>query len=239
MSRPSLGHVPVDLAELTAAVEAVGMRLRGVAHVADLDPGDRELLPTVDGRAAVAIIVVGNVGGEMWPSFRDADPDGLPDDHALDRWTRARLEPIAARFGAAYLHPSDEPFWPVQRWAMAADVVEQSPIGLLIHPEFGLWHAYRGLFVLADDVSRVVPGTTRDGGSVCLGCVGQPCLSACPVDAIGTGRYDVVACRTHVASGSDPACAVLGCAARVACPVGVEFRYGPDQMGFHMRAFVG
>ena len=193
MSRHSLGHVPadddtnrpiepiepvdlIDVLALTAAVEAIGMRVRGAVSVSDLEPGDRAMLPKVDGRDASSLVVIGNVGGEMWPHFRRDDPHGRPDDNALDRWTRALLAPIAERFGAVYLHPSDEPFWPVQRWAIAADVVERSPIGLLIHPDFGLWHAYRGIFVVADDVSRKVPGTMRDGGGACVACVGQPCL---------------------------------------------------------------
>lgn len=219
------------------------MRVRGAVSVSALSAGDAELLPDVAGRPATAIIVVGNVGGEMWPHFRGADPGGTPADDALDDWTRSCLQPIADRFGAVYLHPSDRPYRPVQRWAVAADVVEPSPIGLLVHPEFGLWHAYRGVFVVADAIADATVDATAvapDGpGSPCLTCPDQPCLTTCPVDAIGPGRYDVEACRGHVAGGSDPACATEGCAARVACPIGVGFRYGPDQMAFHMQAFVG
>ena len=43
------------------------------------------------------------------------------------------LRPIAAQFGATYVHPSDEPFQPFQRWAQRADDVWSSPIGLLVH----------------------------------------------------------------------------------------------------------
>jgi hypothetical protein len=64
-------------------------------------------------------------------------------------------------------------------------------------------------------------------------------LTTCPVGAFTPGGYDADACREHVRAGVDPVCADEGCAARCACPVGVQFRYGRDQMRFHMSAFVG
>ena len=73
----------------------------------------------------------------------------------------------------------------------------------------------------------------------CLTCADQPCLTTCPVGAFTPGGYDVDACAGHVRSGVAPLCLDDGCAARRACPVGVADRYGPDQMRFHMLAFVG
>jgi hypothetical protein len=52
-------------------------------------------------------------------------------------------------------------------------------------------------------------------------------------------HYDHERCREHVRSGDEPVCATKGCAARLACPIGTDARYGPDQMAFHMGAFVG
>ncbi len=90
------------------------------------------------------IVVIGNVGGAMWPAFRAGEPQG---NDPLDTWTRAVLCPIAAELGADFVHPSDQPYQPFQRWAQRADAVWPSPLGLLIHAEYGLWHAYRGAFV--------------------------------------------------------------------------------------------
>ena len=147
------------------------------------------------------------------------------------------LRPIAEQFGAWYVHPSDEPFQPFQRWARRADDVWQSPIGLLVHGRHGLWHAYRGAFLFSDEVHGLP--AVGAATSPCLTCVDQPCLTTCPVGAFGPDGYDVAACAGHVRSDADPRCRTLGCAPRLACPVGVEFTYGPDQMAFHMQAFVG
>ena len=180
------------------------------------------------------IVVIGNVGGAMWPVFRAAEQ---PVDDPLDTWTRSVLVPLATSLGADFVHPSDEPFHPFQRWARQAEGIAQSPIGLLIHPEHGLWHAYRGAF-LFPTVLDGLPAPS-DTPSPCLSCADQPCLSSCPVDAFMIGNYDADACRCHVRSRAEPTCIEAGCAARLACPVGTDHKYGPDQMHFHMKAFVG
>ncbi len=218
-----------DYPEIAAVVESTGMIARG-GFVTDSD----DSLEMPDGRPVRAVVLIGNVSGAMWPRFRSEQP-AVPDP--LDTWTRATLLPIAESFGATFIHPSDEPYRPFQRWAQRADDVWQSPIGLLIHGEFGLWHAYRGAFLFP----RPVDGLPEIGRAVspCVACPDRPCLSTCPVDAFTVGGYDAAACALHVRTGRDPDCLHDGCAARRACPVGVGLRYDADQMEFHMRAFVG
>lgn len=220
-----------DVAE---ALETTGMIARGgfVAMPSD------DVAPLADGRRVHTVVVVGNVGGAIWPLFR-ADARRGPDP--LDDWTRRALAPIAARFGAGYVHPSDEPFIPMQRWARRADDVFASPIGLLIHPDHGLWHAYRGALLFPDPVDGLPPVGVRP--SPCDSCADQPCRTACPVDAFATDDaglvgYDHERCRDHVRSGREPRCLTGGCAARRACPVNAGGHYDADQMTFHMRAFV-
>ena len=216
-------------ADIAAAVEPTGMLARGGFTV-----GPDDAVPSLaDGRRPVSIVIVGNVGGAMWPTFRAEEGDE-PDP--LDAWTRRRLRPIADRFGAEFVHPSDEPFQPFQRWAQRASDVWQSPIGLLVHPTDGLWHALRGAFLFAEPVE----GLPSIGVAVspCVGCE-APCLTTCPVDAFSPDGYDHEACRGHVRSGEEPVCLERGCAARRACPVNADGFYGPDQMRFHMHAFVG
>jgi len=219
----------VDYREVTAAIAPTGMATRGGFATT---PQDELAMP--DGRPVLSVVIVGNIGRSMWPRFRAEQPDG---PNPLDAWTRATLGPIARSLGAAFVHPSDQPFRPFQRWAQRAEDVWRSPIGLLIHGEYGLWHAYRGALmfpVLVADLP-VLDGS----GSPCSVCADQPCLRTCPVDAFTPHGYDSSACASHVRTGIDPDCLHDGCAARRACPVGAEFRYQADQMEFHMHAFVG
>lgn len=236
----------VDYDAIVAAVERVGMIARGgfevpgrhgdaAAGAAPPLPDDLPPVPDLaDGRACRTVVVIGNAGGAMWPHFDRGRSDG-PDP--LDRWTRQVLQPIAERLDATFVHPSDEPFQPFQRWAQLADDVRPSPIGLLVHPTYGLWHAYRGALLFPGRVEGLPP--TGRQSSPCLSCADRPCLTTCPVDAFTPSGYDATACAGHVRSGRDPQCLDGGCAARRACPVGVAFRYDRDQMRFHMAAFAG
>jgi hypothetical protein len=216
--------------DVVEAVEPTGLVARGGFAT---KPSE-EMPPAPDGQRARCAVIVGNIGGVMWPRFRDEETD---DPEPLDAWTRSVLVPIAAELGAAYVHPSDKPYQPFQRWAQRADDVWPSPIGLLIHAEHGLWHAYRGALLFPYVLDGLPPTSARE--SPCLSCADQPCLTTCPVGAFTPGGYDSAACAAHVRSDAEPDCLHLGCAARLACPVNADGFYGPDQMLFHMRAFVG
>lgn len=222
----------VEYGDLVAALEPTGMLARGAFDVCP----DDDVPDLSGGRPARAVVMVGNTGGVDGPMWRRFSDERRDEPDPLDAWTRRVLAPIAERFGAELIHPSDRPFRPFQRWAQRAADVWPSPIGLLVDPDHGVWHALRGAFVF--DTGITGTPLTGTATSPCVGC-DQPCLTACPVDAFTVGAYDHEVCRAHVRSGTEPACATRGCAARLACPVHPDGVYGPEQMRFHMAAFVG
>jgi hypothetical protein len=122
---------------------------------------------------------------------------------------------------------------PFQRWALRADAVYSSPLGILIHPEYGLWHAYRAALFFHETLE--LPARW-DAPSPCESCTEKPCLSGCPVGAFSGGAYDVAACADHIAR-PETDCISVGCLARNACPVGLRWRYPEAQTRFHMTAF--
>jgi hypothetical protein len=124
---------------------------------------------------------------------------------------------------------------PFQRWAQRAEPVAPSPLGLLIHPRYGLWHSYRGALAFAQAFDVAAP---KRAPSPCESCDGRPCLSACPVGAFTGDGYAVGDCASWVGSVAGRPCAETGCLARHACPVGRDYAYGPEQASFYMRAFV-
>jgi hypothetical protein len=217
---------------LRSAVTAAGLAWRGTLAVG---PGD-QLPPLPDGRPVVNIVLIGMTGPAHWAAFRQSAEavDGAPDP--LDRWSRRQLQRLAAEFTALPLHPADgPPWWPFQRWAERAEPVHRSPLGLLIHPEYGLWHAYRGALALADPVPAPPPPPQP---SPCLSCRSRPCLTACPVGAYTTEGLAVRTCAGFLAGPTGEACLGRGCAARRACPVGTEHAQSPDQARFHLEAFL-
>jgi len=205
-----------------------GLVLRGGFH-----PEAGELVLD-SGEAVATLLLVGHVGSGIWPAFQAARTEG-PDP--LDRWSRRILEEVGEEFGGRPVMPSDgPPYWPFQQWAMRAEPVFPSPLGILIHPDYGLWHGYRGALLFGD---RLELPAAAAAASPCETCRGRPCLSACPVDAFCGGGYDVPACRAHLRSGAGEACLAGSCLARRACPVGREYVYGEDHARFHMAAFLG
>jgi len=218
--------------DIEAEVRRVGLILRG-----GFDCAAEDSVPSLpDGRPAQSLVLVGNAGSAVWPVFKESEEarDGMP--NALDRWTRRNLARIAECFGAQAFFPFDgPPYRPFQHWAQRAEPVQPSPLGILMHPEFGLWHAYRGALAF---VHRIEMPAVQERPSPCLTCADKPCLSACPVSAFSSEGYDVASCASHISGDEGNACMDGGCLARLACPVGADHRYVPAHQQFHMRAFL-
>ena len=210
--------------DLTAALAAHGLLPRGAFHVRPEDGAPE---------GAGTILLAGNARPGMWRAFANARPDG---EHALDAWSKIVLDDIAQRFEATAYYPSDgPPYLPFQRWATRAEPVTSSPLGILIHPDYGLWHGYRGALAFAG----ALPLPSRDDRpSPCDSCADRPCLSTCPVAAFGEGGYDVPACAAHLRADAGADCMAQGCRARRACPAGRDYIYEPAQAEFHMAAFL-
>jgi hypothetical protein len=224
-----------ELSELAAALQRHGMLIRGGFALTEDDERGLALFPDLAARIRDrTLVLIGNAGPALYDAFFAAGQ--ATGDNPLDDWTRRLVLPIAERFGARAAFPSDGPPWlPFQRWAMRAEGVKASPLGVLIHPRFGLWHAYRAALVFdraLDLPSAPIPAHPCDT------CVEKPCLTACPVGAVTAQGYAVDNCAGHVGSRDGQACRSIGCLARRACPVGIEHFYPDRAMAFHMAAFL-
>jgi len=186
--------------------------------------------------AAETIALLGWVGSEFWGAFATSPEAADGEPNPLDRWSRRGVDAIASDLGATALYPFSGPPWlPFQRWAQRAEPVAVSPLGILIHPDFGLWHSYRGALAFRERLELpAIPARA----SPCTTCAEKPCLTTCPVSAFSDAGYDVAGCRSHIATPAGAECMSGGCLARVACPVGPEHRHAPAQAAFHMRAFL-
>ena len=158
--------------------------------------------------------------------------------------------------GQAYYPFGGPPYHPFQRWAAKAEGLGASPLGLRLHPVYGLWHAYRFALLIptkpiptrqdeAIQIEHPSPQSMGKGSQplsdICSQCTSQACLKACPVNAFTLEGYDVNACANYLnaslkdASGN--ACMDHTCQARLACPIGADYRYTQAHGKFHMQQF--
>jgi hypothetical protein len=217
----------MKLADIQEAITARGLSFRGAFHPETDD------LPS--GIRARTLVLVGFTGRDNWQVFAASPEAGDGKGDPLDRWSRRVINAIAANLGATAIFPFDGPPWaPFQRWAQRAEPVYPSPLGMLIHPDWGLWHAWRGALAFRQRLDQPEPDARP---SPCDSCADKPCLTACPVSAFTPAGYDIAACIAHIDTSEGADCMDQGCRARRACPVGASHRYGPDQAEFHMRAF--
>lgn len=224
------------MSELQQQISALGLKVLGILEV---DEEDR--LPALpDGSIPRQLLLIGNAGPEMWPVFHASAEynDGRKDP--LDRWSEAVAEPLAASFGGTALYPfGGPPHWPFVSWAKRARACHSSPLGMAIHPRYGLWHAYRFVLLLSQGdwlTAEEQPLTAEH--PACASCAEKPCLRACPVNAFTGKEYLYKTCAEFLAREPDYPCNAAGCAARRACPVGVEYQYPHAQAAFHTKVFV-
>ena len=221
----------MPLEQLRRAAAEAGLALRGGFHP---DTGDKvPELPSGD--PVATLVLLGLTGPQGWAPFaRSAEfGDGRADP--LDRWSRRVVADLAARQGATAFYPfGGPPFLPFGAWAQRAEAVHPSPIGVLIHPDWGLWHSYRGALGFARLLALAPPDRRA---SPCAACSTRPCLASCPVAAFVPGSYDVARCTSHLGKAAGADCTGSGCRARRACPVGTALAYTSEQAAFHMAAF--
>jgi len=240
---------PLDFQSVTAVLEEAGLAVRGGFHpeaedaVPMLSSGAWASGAQASGARAATLVFAGNVGSRMWQTFTADHPVESADNEAhptlLDDWSRKTLAEVADALGGPTrceaLFPFEgPPFLPFIRWAQRAEPVFPSPIGPLIHPDHGLWHAYRGALIFAE---RIELPARPDWSSPCETCEDKPCLTGCPVQAHKENAFDLATCLGHVVTDAGAGCMADGCLARRACPVGRTTQYTADHARFHMMAF--
>jgi len=190
---------------------------------------------------AKSIVVIGSGGGGFWRAasrHAEAHPGWWTRENPLDDFTREVIDGAvvpAANSPARVIYPfmGDGPTLNFIELAKAAGLAGATILGVVAHPVFGPWIAFRAALLLDDSLDA--PGDAR-GFDPCPSCTTRSCIAACPVGAVAhPAGWDIPKCVTHrVENETD--CATR-CHARVACVLGPEHRYPDDELAYHqMRA---
>jgi len=222
-----------SVSEVAGALSPDGLILRGGFNFTpdDAPPAGPS------GAPARSVLLVGQAGAAPWPHFqRWLEKQLQPIANPLDTWSRQTIGAVAEAFGGRAVSPSDRPFLPFQQWAMRAEGLKPSPLGILMHPRYGLWHAYRGALLFEVEIALDEP---HEVIHLCDACVDKPCLKSCPVGAYTEHGFAYQACLDHVRSADGEPCRTGGCLDRNACPYGADYRYPRDVQAFHMASYAG
>ncbi len=192
---------------------------------------------------ASALVLFGNAGSSLWAHFSTSTEYHDEKDDPLNRWSERIGHQLAEQFaGNAHFPFGGPPFQPFLQWAKKTEALASSEIGMLIHPEYGLWHAYRFAIALPNSAISCKSDrallTNLTERHACDTCSSQACLSACPVNAFTEDNYDLEACFQYLDNTPSAQCHQRGCQARTACPEGKNYLYEKAHAAFHMQQFV-
>lgn len=180
------------------------------------------------------LLLLGPLEPGFWPHLCASAEWNDGGANPVDRWSRRVIGTMAAKLEGQPLFPFDGPPWhPFYAWALQSGRAWPSPVAFLVHDVAGLFVSYRGALALREKIT--LPQTPKL--SPCATCAGQPCLSACPVGALGASGYDVPACHEFLDSAAGGDCLAQGCAVRRACPVSERYGRLAEQSAYHMSRF--
>ncbi len=178
-----------------------------------------------------SLLLLASTGTSLWTALHAAGAQSR--EHPIDSFVAERMEEMRALIpGPTRLlwpDPGGGTPFPVSLAGRLAGWGHRSPMGLTIHPRHGQWMGYRGALLLGHELPEELEPSAP---SPCASCDGRPCITACPVSAVG-GHHglDAVACFTERLRDGAP-CATA-CASRLACPVGAAHRYTDAQIAHH------
>jgi hypothetical protein len=189
-------------------------------------------------------VVIGNGGAAFWRAFKAhaaGNRGWFERDNPLDDFTRELVEqeivmPIrnaGVRCIAVYPFGGGRPTLNFMQLGTLAGLAGPSIIGVVVHPRFGPWLAFRAALLLDRDLDH--PGDAI-GFDPCPTCRVRSCISACPAAAVSfPSGWNIPKCLAHRVE-AHPDCADR-CHARLACVLGPDERYPDDELAYHqMRA---
>ncbi|MFT7221969.1 MAG: epoxyqueuosine reductase [Candidatus Azotimanducaceae bacterium] len=192
------------------------------------------------------LLVFGHGGQNFWGqvSQRDTqtvDPlDTYSVECVADFLKRREIKSFEFIYPAGVLRMGDAQHIDLRRLGRALGWQFDSPLGIGIHPQYGLWFGYRVVVAVSVAINAAFPfdkpldkppnEAALPDSHPCDSCSAKPCVAACPVGAVGES-FNLTACVNHrVQPGSE--CA-RQCLARAACPVGAEHQYTEAQVQYH------
>jgi hypothetical protein len=184
--------------------------------------------PTAENHTHLSLL--GNAGSVFWQNMCRNQPAFPALTHPLDKFFMDTLRNLLAEdVKYEIIYPGNH-FLPLQGLGKLAGWHHPSPLGLSIHPEYGLWFAYRGLVLSDKQLIPPAENATRST-SACDRCAKKPCISSCPAAAVTAAEFRVQHCSDFRLVAKSPC--EKTCISRLACPIARQHQYVDDQLAYH------
>lgn len=131
------------------------------------------LFPFSDEQKNKTLCLIGNGGKLLWEKLPHPV---MPETHPIDFYSKEKMQEFAANIledEIEVLYPNDKHTIPLQKLGRALNLCSQSPIGLDINSEFGLWFAFRGVFLTSKNIPII---ELEKRLSPCEMCLDKPCI---------------------------------------------------------------
>ena len=220
-----------DWNHIKKELNGIGLNVVGVA---DGRPYE-SLLP-----GCRSVVVFASGGRDLWNAFYadlKAHPEHLvAEDHPFDAFVARGVAAVDPKPDSTrrwvFCAARSDVFVDFRLLAHRAGLGWTSVMGLLLHPRYGLWIGLRAACFTSDVLPR---GDALSGEGPCASC-SKPCMASCPGEAFPDGALDIHRCaRFHLESESCHG----RCHARLACPVGHEYRHSALQHHYHNARATG
>lgn len=213
-----------ELSEICTALKQKGFNLVGVAD----GGGYQTYLPDCQ-----SAIVFANGGTDGWNHFV-ADIRAFPEhlsahQHPLDDFVGRCIQQVDPNPPSSrrWIQCADtaELFVDFQQLGREAGLGQSSPVGLLVHPEYGLWVSLRMVLLTTELLE-----STNLRPHPCASCLEKPCIKACPSGAVTPQGWSVQTCASFHQTST--LCKGV-CHSRLVCPVGSQHRHSQLQHLYH------
>jgi hypothetical protein len=132
-----------------------------------------DLFPFSDEQKNKTLCLIGHGGKSLWEKL----PHPLDvSTHPIDLYTENKMQEFAKNTledEIEILYPNNSYTLPLQKLGRALNLCTQSSIGLDMNSDFGLWFAFRGVFLTLKDIPDIALEKTS---SPCETCFEKPCL---------------------------------------------------------------